>query len=115
MSILKSDRIHDLLVKGLSPDALDPLAVVPQPFNMEEFRDSGSASIDLRLGCWFVTLRRPRVPLLSIDRKHSESEVSKTHYVPFGSNFYLHAQSFVLGVTMEWIRLPKTLAAYVVG
>jgi dCTP deaminase len=37
------------------------------------------------------------------------------HYIPFGSEFILHPHSFVLAVTLEWIRLPKTLAAYVIG
>ncbi len=37
------------------------------------------------------------------------------YYVPFGDGFVLHPKAFVLGVTLEWIRLPADRAAYVVG
>jgi dCTP deaminase len=35
--------------------------------------------------------------------------------VPFGKSFILHPKYFVLGVTLEWIRLPKDIAGYVIG
>jgi dCTP deaminase len=44
-----------------------------------------------------------------------ESQLIETHYVPFGDEYYLHPQAFVLGITLEWIRLPGNLAAYVIG
>jgi dCTP deaminase len=44
-----------------------------------------------------------------------EANLLKSQYVPFGSRFILHPQSFVLGATLEWIRLPSNLAGYVVG
>ncbi len=37
------------------------------------------------------------------------------HYVPFGREYVLHPGHFVLGATLEWIRLPRNLAGYVVG
>jgi dCTP deaminase len=37
------------------------------------------------------------------------------HFVPFGENFVLHPGRFVLGVTMEWLTLPKSLSGYVSG
>ena len=45
----------------------------------------------------------------------SEAELTKSYYVPFGEQFILHPGTFVLGVTLEWIRLPRDLAAYVIG
>jgi dCTP deaminase len=45
----------------------------------------------------------------------SEANLVKSHYVSFGSRFILHPRNFVLGVTLEWIRLPSDLAAYVIG
>ena len=44
-----------------------------------------------------------------------ESRLAKSYYVPFGETFILHPKNFVLGVTLEWIRMPKKMAAYVVG
>jgi deoxycytidine triphosphate deaminase len=37
------------------------------------------------------------------------------HYVRFGRDFYLHPKAFVLAITLEWIRLPANLGAYVIG
>src|SRR5204863_735414 len=45
----------------------------------------------------------------------SEANLTKSHYVSFGSRFILHPRNFVLGVTLEWLRLPSDLAGYVVG
>jgi dCTP deaminase len=41
-------------------------------------------------------------------------QATKTTYVPFGQDFFLHPRAFVLAVTLEWVRIPGNLAAYVV-
>ncbi len=33
----------------------------------------------------------------------------------FGEDFILHPRSFVLGVTLEWLRMPSNFAGYVIG
>src|SRR4051812_843433 len=113
--ILKADRLADLLRKRTEPD---PLVITPEP-DLNQLETSGSASIDLRLGTWFVTLRQSRTPVLDVaDPKGQvpgESRLTRRYYVPFGEAFYLHPHHFVLGVTLEWIRLPKDIAGYVVG
>ena len=43
----------------------------------------------------------------------NETALTRMHYVRFGDKFVLHPHSFVLGITMEWIRLPKDKAGYV--
>lgn len=98
------------------PDKDDPLVIAPSP-DLDELRTSGSASIDLRLGCWFAALRQARSSILDLgDPQHgriSEHTLTKSHYVCFGDTFILHPRSFVLGVTMEWLRLPGHLGGYV--
>ena len=112
--ILKSDKIAHLLETG-QPES-DPLVITPKP-NLGEFRDSGAGSIDLRLGCWFTVLRQTRSSLLDVGPKvseqHTAESLTKLHYVRFGDKFVLHPRAFVLGSTLEWIRLPKNLAGYV--
>lgn len=114
--ILKADEIVNEIES--SRDSGDPFVITPQP-DLEELKKSGSASIDLRLGSWFLTLRQARVPALDIYKGESdipsESKLTKSHYVPFGDYYILHPKTFVLGITLEWIRLPKKFAAYVVG
>src|SRR6185295_230400 len=91
---------------------------------------------------WFSTMRQSRIPVLEVDDEvskaankagltpeqlrifeeflpsshtPSEANLTKSHYVSFGSRFILHPRNFVLGVTLEWIRLPNDLAGYVIG
>jgi len=110
--IFKAELIAELIE---NPDKKDPLVVVPRP-NLTELRESGSASVDLRLGTWFVTPRQARMSHLDIIKgKTTQDQITKTSYVPFGSEYYLHPRSFVLGVTLEWVRLPKAFAGYIVG
>lgn len=121
--ILKADRIAELLDNKTGSS--DPLAITPQP-NLDKLRNSGSASVDMRLGTWFVTLRQSRSALLRVSHRDTsvlnsdvdapgESRLTKKYYVPFGESYILHPGCFVLGGTMEWIRFPKNLAGYVVG
>jgi len=86
---------------------------------LKNLEKSGSASVDLRLGCWFVACRPSRVGVLDVYRKAkqvpNEAKLAKLFYVPFGADFYLHPGMFLLGVTLEWVKLPADLAAYVIG
>jgi dCTP deaminase len=102
-----------------SPEnAKDPLIVRPLP-NIDELKEAGSASLDLRLGCWFLLFRNSHLPCLDVYESPgdvpSESQLAKMQYVPFGERFILHPKAFVLAVTLEWIRLPANVAGYVVG
>jgi len=114
--ILKAEDIYRELT---SPkDINDPLVITPM-LDLEGIKNSGSASVDMRLGCWFLTFRQSRIGVFDIYEKHadipSEAKLTKSHYVPFGVEFVIHPKAFVLGVTLEWLRLPSDKAAYVVG
>jgi len=112
--ILKAEDVAERLKKGLELEEKDPLVISPHS-DIETIRKSGSASIDLRLGTWFVKLRQARIGSFKVRQDLSEAEMAETHYVPFGEKYLLHPQSFVLGITLEWLRLPKDLSAYVIG
>ncbi len=138
--ILKSDQIANRLALTDEVHRKDPLVVTPLP-DLDKLRKKGSASIDLRLGTWFLTMRQSRACLLDGNEQlkraaadaqiqpaqldtlrscltgiaNSQLELTKSHYVRFGDSFLLHPRNFVLGVTLEWIRLPGDLAGYVIG
>lgn len=112
--LLKSDQLADLLEKGGRDIERDPFVITPPP-DLSELRNSGSAAVDLRLGTWFASLRQARVPCLRVDDPVPTRQVTKATYVPFGNDYVLHPGGFVLAVTLEWLRLPSNLAAYVVG
>ncbi len=112
--ILSGEHLAKRLERSC-PYKRDPLIIAPQP-NLVDLRTQGAASVDLRLGCWFLVLKQPRSQCYDIkDTKNipSESALSKMHYVRFGESFILHPRSFVLGSTLEWVRLPKDIAGYV--
>ncbi|MBM0207634.1 dCTP deaminase [Micromonospora sp. STR1s_5] len=94
------------------------LSIVPSP-KLSELEENAAASVDLRLGRWFRTLRPSRTPNLNLmapsvaDKGHVVH--TKEYFVPFGEEFILHPRSFVLGITLEWMRLPSDLGGYVTG
>ena len=101
---------------ALSLSLLNETRVEP---DLKTLAESGAASIDLRLGSWFVTLYRRRTELLYIDPTKTgswnDAKYTRTNFVPFGGKYILHPRSFVLAATLEWIRMPTNLAAYVIG
>jgi dCTP deaminase len=101
-----------------SSTARDPLIFAPCP-DLVELETAGAASVDLRLGTWFVTTKISRHSLLDVykarEEQPSELNIMDRHYVRFGDRFILHPRSFVLAATLEWIRLPRDLAGYVTG
>lgn len=97
-------------------DIKDPISILPYPSDLNP-SDLGSVSLDLRLGRWFLTLRRTKHEVLdiSVDQYPSEPSLADRHFVNFGDKFVLHPGSFVLGATLEWVRMPGDTGAYVSG
>ncbi len=116
--ILKSDALVARITSTEAAHREDPLVFTPAP-DLALLRCAGAGSIDLRLGTWFMTLRSSRCGVLDVasaeNMQPTESSLTRRHYVGFGNSFILHPRNFVLGVTLEWIRIPGDLAAYVVG
>ncbi len=76
--------------------------------------DLTAVSIDLHLGYDFLTFDTPRVPIVDpVD--DLEPPLTTEHYVPWGQPFTLHPQAFVLAAVLQYIALPKNLAAHVLG
>jgi dCTP deaminase len=97
---------------------IDGLSIVPEPDNAE-IEASGEASVTLRLGRWFISLRQSSQTFFDVDvdkAEHKlEAKASKHYFVPFGSEFVLHPGRFVLSSTLEWMKFPPTLGGYVGG
>jgi len=78
----------------------------------------GRAGIDVRLGQIFSVPRRTKLDHLDHldDDQFSRIERYKdSYFIPLGDHFVLHPGQFVLGQTLEWVRLPRSLAGYVLG
>ncbi len=110
--MLNSMELANLLKNN---DIPDPLLITPLP-NIKRLEKSGSASIDFRLGTWFVAPIHARMSHLEIDSSSfTQNKISRNSYVPFGQSYYLHPGNFVLGITMEWICLPREYSGYLIG
>src|SRR6202162_3665446 len=85
--------------------------------NQLEEHDRGNTSIDLRLGRWFLSLRETNQPELDFVARanHPDVDLARKRFVRFDDKFVLHPGRFVLGTTLEWIRMPNSLAGSIVG
>ena len=111
--ILKSDKVLER-IKSKGENQL-----VIEPLNQETLEDSSSSSVDLRLGTRFLSMKHSRCTILDIEDEYKyinkQKMLMESHYIQFGRNFILHPRDFVLGITLEWIKLPYDLAGYVQG
>src|SRR5262249_3057734 len=101
---LGREKPHERLV--VSP-ILDPA---------EQLRDD-QASLDVRLGFQFALMIPSLVDAVDEfeDQKTSLSSLYTRQYVPFGQRIIIHPHQFILAATLEYIRLPMDVMAYVIG
>lgn len=74
------------------------------------FEQIGPASVDFRLGNYFKIYKRDRLQIIHPNEPIS-TEAIEIIEVPDGGEFILHPGQFVLGVTIEKIRVPYDLVA----
>jgi len=80
----------------------------------------GQASVDVRLGFDFCLVSPSAHGAISEFNQEGESvktfeALYQSVYVPFGAQIVIHPHQFVLAQTLEYIRLPSDVMAYVVG
>ena len=112
-------RAHIAL--GLGESRAASLAVEKSPVERRhegEYRCTqiGGASIDVRLGTEFLLLRRTRKPGLDpAEDPPVDDEGFQRRVVPIGGKLWLHPEYFLLAATLEYIRVPDDLGAYVIA
>jgi dCTP deaminase len=96
--------------------------VISPILNLEEQIREDQASIDLRLGFHFAICRPSTIgaidELLDSGTSVNLQAVSSMfghEFVPFGEKIVLHPQKFLLGCTLEYVRVPENHMAYVIG
>ncbi len=77
-------------------------------------------SVDLRLGTEFKIIRNARFEFLDLLAEPGGAEQDLVEYIedvriPFNSKFVLHPNEFVLGCTLEYLKLPADLAGRLEG
>lgn len=101
------------LLQRLRADLPGRLVVTP----LLDERQLGPASIDLRLGTDFLVLRRTERS--GFDPRDVEPDAPQQLHdrfvVPLGEGLWLHPGQFLLGSTLEFVRLPPDLAGFLTG
>ena len=67
--LLKANEISRELKDPPNPD--DPMIITPRP-DEKTLETSGAASLDIRLGCWFLTCRPSRTGFLDVYQNHTD-------------------------------------------
>lgn len=79
----------------------------------------GQASVDVRLGFDFCLVAPSSTAsideLRDVKQPPSFSSLYRREYVPFGASITIHPHQFMLAQTLEYLRFPCDLMAYVVG
>jgi dCTP deaminase len=115
VAAVSGKRLRELLTAPLE----QRLVVSPLLDPKNQVRED-QASIDIRLGSGFALVSASSAG--AVDELDKPSELSRRlarlyrmEYVPFGGSLVIHPHQFILAETFEFIRLPGTVAAYVIG
>ena len=113
--VLKRSILRKAL-SGICDFKDDRLFVIPMLSRITE-DDVGNVSLDLRLGRWFLTLQQSSRTKLDFfeTQEMSDPFLARKDFIRFDNQYVLHPNRFVLGATLEWIRVPTSCAGSIVG
>lgn len=109
MAVLSRARMLELL-SSTTPVG-ERLVITPL---LDPATQLGDGSVDLRLGNYFIVART--APIGGIDPYDYLTptlleKYQETIYIPFEKQLWIHPGTFVLGGTLEYIKLPPSLYA----
>ncbi|WXG40688.1 MAG: dCTP deaminase [Candidatus Freyarchaeum deiterrae] len=112
MTVLSTKSITERL---FHEDPLKRLVITPI---IRHETQIAHGSIDLRLGTEFIITKRTKYHLLDPLQEDVESQIEQYQdkiYIGYKGKLILQPHQFVLGSTLEYIRLPNDLLGYVIG
>lgn len=109
MTVLSSKEIKNYI------EEKKELVIMPI---IEPKKQINKASVNLRLGSEFILIKKAEIPSLDLKDSNLNSKIMRFYeeiYVPPGKPFFLHPRELVLGVTLEYIKMPLDLIGYLFG
>ena len=106
---------YDELTKRLNSEGDDKIFITPL---IDPHLQIGYDSIDLRLGNEFLIFNKSNISEINpVTEKLNEriGEYQTKIQISIERPLILHPRQFVLGTSLEYIRLPRDLMAYVTG
>lgn len=110
----------ELLALMLKEDPAERLVIGPLLEPAEQL-SATQASVDVRLGCDFQLATASNIGVFDPFAQGRENHfadlagVYRKMFVPLGGSVTVHPHQLLLATTMEFVRLPPKLLAYVVG
>lgn len=104
--VLSGRRIRELLKRDVTDK--DGLVVTP----LLDPKQVGADGIDITLGTYFIVYKRTGIPCVGFGPKAREVPIpefqSKVH-VPLGEQIIVPPSTFILGGTLEYLKLPMNV------
>lgn len=103
----------DIINRIYSKKELERLVITP----LIDDDQIGSGTVDLRLGTSFIMFKSRKIGTIDPPTETPEKikEYQEEVIYQHGKKFILQPTQFVLGGTLEYLKLPSDLLAYVVG
>lgn len=118
MSVKKNAGVltHDELVTRLkSTKSKERISITPL---IDPDLQIGYNSIDIRLGTEFIIFKKfgfSHIDPVISNLKESIGEYQSKTSIGLGKPLILHSRQFILGISLEYIKLPQDIMAYVTG
>jgi dCTP deaminase len=109
MAVVGKAEIEKRLARGIK-DIRDEKCLVITPLLGTDSFDADS--VDLRLGGHFLLPQVPPQPYATLDSDHPKIDHLHVH-IPWGKYLVVPAHQTVLGVTLEFIKLPYDLSGQI--
>ena len=108
----KEEILRRLKIKGDKRLVITPLISVDEQIH--------NGSVDLRLSNEFIMSRRIKFETIDPSQRKEALEpmirqFQEKEYTDLGEKIILHPGEFILGATLEYVRLPPDLLGYVLG
>lgn len=116
MTVISRQEILKLMDDSIEKDISKRLIITPL---LNPAEDIGAMSIDLRLGNQFIIFQRYSFPVLDIGKYDPNSEEAEKYQKRLlkrhGEGFTIHPGQYVIGSTLEYIKIPPRVMGYVIG
>ena len=115
MNIQPSDiETQDFYERLYHPDINQRIIITP----MISKNQIGNGIIDLRLGTEFILTRKTKFSNLNVKKNNLRENIQKYQEkirINIKDSLVLHPNQFILGCTLEYIKLPSDIIGYIIG
>ncbi len=105
----------DFLKRIYHPDLKKRIVITPM---IDKKKQIKYGVVDLRLGTEFILTKKTKFSSLDLDEENLHEHIKKYQeriVVNIQDGLILHPNQFILGSTLEYIKLPNNIMGYIIG